>query len=94
MHLHSCEFGKHLWSSLCIHSLHYRILSRTRQGRYRKHTLNNPAQLSVALADLVTLLDALALATARVLALESETLLVLALGEICRLVGAGDLVGL
>jgi hypothetical protein len=50
--------------------------------------------LLVSLADIVALLDALALTTAGVGVLKSEALLVLALGEVSGLVGAVDTVSL
>lgn len=50
--------------------------------------------LLVSLADIVALLEALALTTTGVGVLESEALLVLALGEVSSLVGAVDTVSL
>jgi hypothetical protein len=50
--------------------------------------------LLVSLADIVALLEALALTTTGVGVLESEALLVLALGEVSGLVGAVDTVSL
>lgn len=104
-HCHSTSIAKSLvcWSFLCIHfvvvNMHTRV--QTALGivsstvlSFFLHSSQSSFLLLVSLADIVALLEALTLTTTGVGVLESEALLVLALGEVSGLVGTVDTVSL